>query len=374
MNGAREFSSTDSSTWHGVRGHQSAVERFQQMLASGRMASTFLLAGPAGIGKRMLALQLAKALLCHHAPAGQLEACGKCPDCVQVDNRSHPDLELIARPADKAFIPLELLIGDKEHRMRAGLCFNLSLRPRDGGRKVAIIDDADYLNKEGANALLKTLEEPPPRSVLMLLGTSEQRQLPTIRSRCQIIRMEPLDEHVVCEILLAKQLCASPEEALRVAQLSQGSMERAKLLLADGVIEFRRDLLASLSTLPLQTLACGRLVSQFVDAAGKEAPAKRARMKQVLEMAMQLYSNLLHAAATSTAPEIDDRDHDMSTAVAKLYRVLGAYPERIADLVDLAIDAQQHVDGNVNLAGLAEWWTGEISSLTTKLARPAGSR
>ena len=76
--------------------------------------------------------------------------------------------------------------------MREGLCHDIALKPFRGGRKIAIIDDADYLNQEGANCLLKTLEEPPEKSVIILIGTSQQRQLPTIRSRCQIVRFAPL--------------------------------------------------------------------------------------------------------------------------------------------------------------------------------------
>ena len=171
--------------WQNIRGHDRIIDKFRRAIGKSRLASTFLFVGPAGIGKRTFALALAKALLCERASEQQLEPCGQCPSCVQVASLNHPDVELIAKPADKAFIPLEQLIGDAEHRMRAGLCYNISLRPFSGRRKIAILDDADYLNKEGANCLLKTLEEPPPQSVLILIGTSEQRQLPTIRSRCR---------------------------------------------------------------------------------------------------------------------------------------------------------------------------------------------
>ena len=95
--------------------------------------------------------------------------------------------------------------------MREGLCYDIALKPYSGRRKVAIIDDADYLNKEGANCLLKTLEEPPPKSLLILIGTSEQRQLPTIRSRCQIVRFQPLPEQDVAELLLATGACEDAE-------------------------------------------------------------------------------------------------------------------------------------------------------------------
>ena len=80
-----------------------------------------------------------------------MDPCGECPGCVQVAAGTHPDLILVAKPEDKSFLPLELLIGDKEHRMREGLCHDIGLKPFMGGRKVAIIDDADHLNAEGAN-------------------------------------------------------------------------------------------------------------------------------------------------------------------------------------------------------------------------------
>ncbi len=168
------------------------VEQFRRALARGRLASSFLFAGPEGIGKRTFALKLAQAMLCTTRPEETLDPCGTCPSCVQVAAGTHPDLHLVGKPEDKSFIPLELLIGDREHRRREGLCHNIGLKPYLGGRKIAMIDDADYLNAEGANSLLKTLEEPPPRSVLILIGTSPAKQLPTIRSRCQLIRFRPL--------------------------------------------------------------------------------------------------------------------------------------------------------------------------------------
>ena len=97
------------------------------------------------------------------------------------------NLILIEKPADKSTIPLAAFLGDDSRRMREGLCHDIALKPFMGGRKVAIIDDADYLNEESANCLLKTLEEPPPNSLLILIGTSADKQLPTILSRSQIV-------------------------------------------------------------------------------------------------------------------------------------------------------------------------------------------
>ena len=145
--------------WHGILGHDDVVEQFRRAVTRGRLASSFLFVGPAGIGKRVFAIKLAQALLCSTRPETALDPCETCPACVQVHAGTHPDLQYVCKPDDKSFLPLELLIGDKEHRGRQGLCHAIAMKPFMGGRKVAIIDDADYLNPEGANSLLKRSEE-----------------------------------------------------------------------------------------------------------------------------------------------------------------------------------------------------------------------
>ena len=193
-----------------IVGHEHVFETFRRALQQRRLASTFLFVGPPGIGKWTTALSLAQALLCESTSPDELQACGACPGCQLVAARTHPDLLLIQKPDDKNFIPVESFIGDREHRMREGLCHDIALKPFRGGRKIAIIDDADYLNQEGANCLLKTLEEPPADSLIILIGTSQQRQLPTIRSRCQIIRFGPLTDVQVATLLADTDLLDDP--------------------------------------------------------------------------------------------------------------------------------------------------------------------
>ena len=232
-------STLSTNSWHGLLGQDDVVEQFRRAIARGRLASSFLFAGPPGVGKRTFALKLAQALLCQTNPETAFEPCGHCPSCTQVAAGTHPDLDFVAKPDDKSFLPLELLLGDKEHRRREGLLHQIGLKPFMGGRKVAIIDDADFLNAEGANALLKTLEEPPPRSVLILIGTSPAKQLPTIRSRCQLIRFQPLAETTVADLLLAKGLAQDAAEANRLAHYSGGSLERAGQLSDPDLWSFR---------------------------------------------------------------------------------------------------------------------------------------
>src|SRR5947209_17322230 len=125
-----------------IRGHQQIADRFRRALAKGRMASTFLFVGPPGIGKRAFAWKLAQALLCEKVAPEKLAPCGECPSCRQVVSLNHPDVLWIAKPSDKSSIPLKLLIGEDETRMREGLCYDLASRPYSGRRTIETIDAA----------------------------------------------------------------------------------------------------------------------------------------------------------------------------------------------------------------------------------------
>ena len=345
--------------WQGICGHDEVVEQFRRAIARGRLASTFLFVGPAGVGKRLFAYKLAQALLCERRSEELLDPCGACPSCLQVAAGSHPDIDSVSRPADKAFIPLEALIGDKEHRMRAGVCYNISLKPYSGRRKFAILDDADYLNKEGANCLLKTLEEPPPKSVLILIGTSEQRQLPTIRSRCQIIRFQPLAAADVAALLLEQGHCQNGEIASRAAQLSGGSLERALLWIDPRAAEFRSAFLEQLSQREFDLLAMAKQVSQFYEEAGKDAAAKRNRMKDIIGIAERFYRELLRTLATG-----EGSDDSQSEYIARTLRWWPHGDEAAAACIDACIDTLSQVEGNANLATLSECWLDELGTIT----------
>ncbi len=344
-------------SWHGIDGHDDVVEQFRRALGRGRLASSFLFAGPAGIGKRTFALKLAQAMLCQTRPEAALDPCESCPSCVQAAAGTHPDLEAIAKPADKSFIPLELLIGDLEHRRREGLCHRISLKPYLGGRKIAVIDDADYLNAEAANALLKTLEEPPPRSVLILIGTTPAKQLPTIRSRCQLIRFRPLPVEVVGTLLVSKGLLGDPAEARRLAQYSEGSVRRALELADPGLWAFRNTLYQRLSEPALDSVRLAQTVAAFVDDAGKEAPARRARLRQVVAFAADFYRQMMHAqCGTSLSADQELREH-VGQAVQR-----GAGGCRAASArLDRCLDAAAQIDRNANQATLIECWTDDLA-------------
>ena len=148
--------------WHSIRGHDQVVAALGRALAQGRFPHALLFVGPEGIGKRTFALTLAQALLCPRRPESALDPCGSCPSCLQVRVGTHPDLLRAGRPEDKHDLPIQVI---------RDLCLDLGLKPMLGTRKVAIIDDADDLNEEAANAFLKTLEEPPLHTKFVLATT-----------------------------------------------------------------------------------------------------------------------------------------------------------------------------------------------------------
>lgn len=266
--------------WQGIRGHDAVAATFARAQAAGRIAGSYLFIGPAGVGKATFARALAGALVCQ-APRPGLVACGSCGSCLQAVAGTHPDIDVVEKPADKGTIPLESLIGSPEQRMREGLVWRLLLQPALGGRKVAIILDADHLADEGANCLLKTLEEPPTAAVIILVGTELERQLPTIRSRCQVIRFRPLPAADVAALI--------EEEAVRsdvqvdaatirtAAAASGGSLARARLLVDPELTAFLRRLVELLGRRPLHGVELARDTLAFVEAAGKETPPRRAQ-------------------------------------------------------------------------------------------------
>ena len=345
-------------------GHDAVVASFTRAAAQGRIGGAYLFVGPAGVGKGTFARALAKSLLCER-PSPGLVACGACASCVQAEAGSHPDIDVVSKPPDRATIPLESLVGDTEHRMREGFCWRLLLRPALGGRKVGILLDADHLQEEAANCLLKTLEEPPDRALVILVGTALERQLPTIRSRCQIVRFRPLDEPTV-HGLLAKEsaaagLHAEPAALARAAAAAGGSLDRARLWLDPDVTAFRTRLLDLLGRRPVRGVELARETIALVEAAGKEAPPRRARLRVVLETAIDFFRAALRRSVT--AERVDDAEVDRASAAWQ------SDPEEATRALERTLSSLEAVDRNANLTILVDAWTAALE----QAAGPAAS-
>ncbi len=203
-----------------IIGHDGAKALLRSAIMQDRVAHAYLFHGEDRIGKRLLALRLAQALLCETLPVDQVpEACGTCRACRQVDARTHPDFMVIEPDREQANPQIKIeLIRDIEHQM--------IYRPLIGDRKICLIDDADRMTIGAANALLKTLEEPPDHSLFILVSSRPYALPATIRSRCQALRLTaPAQTQVEAAVILRREL--PPADAHFLAVLSDGQLGRA---------------------------------------------------------------------------------------------------------------------------------------------------
>jgi DNA polymerase-3 subunit delta' len=310
------------------------AEAFDRAWRRGRLAHAYLFTGPPGVGKKLFAVELARALLCESPPPDRLEACDRCPACAQVEAGTHPDFFSAGRPEEGHDLPIEVV---------RELCAGFSLKPARGHGKVAILDDADDLNDAAANCFLKTLEEPPSRSVLILVGTSPDRQLTTIVSRCQVVRFAPLAEDLVAELLRAEGM---DDLAMvgRLARLSGGSPGLARSLADPALWEFRRTLLAGLARPQPDSVALAKALTEFVEEAGKESAAQRRRAGLVLRLVIEFLQDALTKSAGGTPRLLEPDD-----AAALQGLVSRADPDRLLDVLDRCLEGDAQIDRKVQL-------------------------
>jgi DNA polymerase-3 subunit delta' len=220
-----------------VRAQDTAVETLRRALAAGRVHHAYLFDGPDGVGKERTAFGLAQALVCERRGAGASDACGECRACVRAVPRAgearpvHPDVVVLERGLyDPAAIgrrtPETQDISIDQ--VRTLVLARAAFAPHEGRAKVFVVRRAEELSTSAANALLKTLEEPGPRTHFVLLSAVPDSLLPTIRSRTQRVRFGSLPDAVVRELLAARGVDAA--QAAAIAPLAGGSMAIATAL------------------------------------------------------------------------------------------------------------------------------------------------
>ena len=205
-------------SWSDILGQEFAITQLRGHISAGRVAQAYLLSGPHGVGRRKLAWEFAKTLNCE----GGAKPCDACRTCTQIAKGTHPDLHLLEPEGAAGRIKIE--------PVRAMLG-RIALRPFSAATHVVIIDGAERLTEEAANALLKSLEEPSASTKFMLITAALSQCLPTIISRCQLIRCRPLAGEVIAQILSGHG--ADPADAVAIARLAQGSAARALTLQED---------------------------------------------------------------------------------------------------------------------------------------------
>ncbi len=238
-------------------GHEDAEKTFLDAWVSGRLAHAWMICGPKGIGKASLAYTIARFVLSGAGDGGG-GLFGGGPDTLRISkdhsafkmiaSGGHPDLKVVERgwaDASQTKLRSEIVIGD----VREAGHF-LSMTPALGGWRVVIIDAADDMNRNSANAILKVLEEPPRNALILLVVNSPGRLLPTIRSRCRRLVLKPLAEGMVSELIARYAPDLGPDDARRLALLAQGSIGEALDLADAGGLELYDEIVRMLDGLP----------------------------------------------------------------------------------------------------------------------------
>jgi DNA polymerase-3 subunit delta' len=318
-------------------GHEWAVDMLHQHAARGEARHAYLFCGPPGLGRRTLALRFAQALNCTKPIAAGIP-CGTCRDCKQIEAMQHPDMNVIqAQDADG--LPKEggTLKVDQVREVQ----HSLSLKPYQSKYRVALFLRFQEANDNAANALLKTLEEAPAHAILFLTADTPEQLLPTIVSRCEVLRLRPLPVGAIEADLLERGM--DEERARLLAHISGGRPGYARRLMDDStVLEKREERLND-----LQTLLPAPRVEKF-SYAEKLAKDKDA-MRQVILVWLSYWRDVMLRVAQAETPLVNiDRNMEIEFLAGRLD--LSSARRVVNDLES----ALEKMDKNVNTRLLAE--------------------
>ncbi|NBC18315.1 MAG: DNA polymerase III subunit delta' [Bacteroidetes bacterium] len=363
-------------TWSAVLDQQRAVEALRRAIDRERVAHAYLFYGPDGIGKRAVALAFAQALQCEQA-AGS-DACGQCTACRKVQRLVHPDVHvLLPQPSDAdADDVAERLQRLAAHpyaaidfvrrpsltdatassnkqafysvgRIHEELRRPMSFRPLEGQYKVVVLTDAEMMRVEASNAFLKLLEEPGPRTVFVLTTSRPDRLLPTILSRCQRLRFDPLPAPTIEQALVDRDGLA-PDTAATLARMADGSYMRALELSEND------DLMANRSrVVAFMRWAYVRDHEQLADAVEEMSKLGREQVKGILRLMLSWIRDLmLFGTMSEAAPLVNV---DQADAIQKFVEnVPRADLEAMVQLVEEAMElAGRNVQLKLVLMALA---------------------
>ena len=213
-----------------IRGQNNAIKYLSRSLSTGRRANSYLFYGPEGVGRALTARAFLMSVMCRQLDAPD-KACGECPSCAKVAELSHPDI-LWIKPGKNRKIKIEEIRKARDV---------LNLKPFEAPVNVCVIEDAHMMTVEASNSLLKILEEPPERSLLILISSKKELLLPTVVSRCTEVRFNslPLNE---AKDIISRESEVSEKDADFLAHFTEGSPGQALEVIDGGVLERRKDI------------------------------------------------------------------------------------------------------------------------------------
>lgn len=326
-----------------IAGHDRLKELIARAAMRGTLPPSLIFAGPAGVGKAMMALALAQFVNCL-SPAGE-DACGECASCRRIVRGVHADV-LRIEPGENGSIKIDEIRGAIERA---------AYRPFEGRRRVVIIDDAEQMVNAAQDALLKTLEEPPNASTFVLVTSMPDTLLPTIRSRCQRLRFGRLSPADVADMLMQRHEYTEAD-AHAAASLSDGSVGRALEGGSEDFVEARSAALQLLETVADEPPPARRIMG----AMGLPGATKGKADRDALGQSLRALSSILRDLGALGA-QADDRALANTDLRPKLQRLLRSYDAgrtlRAFAAVDRALNA---LDRNGSPKIVADWLSFQL--------------
>ncbi len=311
-------------------GHAWAVELLQEHIRRGQLRHAYLLTGPRGVGKRTLALAFSRAIICSQPPAPG-EFCGSCRNCVRIHRMEHPDLAVVQAEQEGGVLKVEN-VRDLQH--------SLALTPYEASHRLALLLRFHEANASAQNALLKTLEEPAPQVVLILTANSGENLLPTIVSRCEVLRLRPVPVSELEEALVKSAKIPGDQPRL-LAHVANGRPGIAYRLQDNPEeLQLRQQRLDEIQRL----LAAGRTERfSYVDQLFKERGKEREIARGVLLTWISYWRDVMLRCAETSAPL---ENLDWTEKIQSTSEWVGL--SRACKLVDSIQHTQVCLDDNVN--------------------------
>lgn len=257
-----------------ILGHERPIKILRREIENQKVAHSYLFWGNEGIGKKKVAIQFAKVLNCLGVDAKNVDACDRCLPCRKIDQQVHPDVSLIEPEGQTLKI-------DQVRQMQK----DLSYRPYEGRYRVLIIEAADRMAPYMSNSLLKTIEEPPLHTIIILLANNPRSMLPTILSRCQILRFDPLPISTVSRWLM-REKGIEEKDAHILASLSEGSPGKA-LRIGEEISQIPR------AKLLVDLVGLKKIPFSEKEQWAQSLPSQREDLLLILEVAKTLLRDLI---------------------------------------------------------------------------------
>ena len=280
-----------------ILGQEQPKKILKNALQSSNVAHAYLFHGQESIGKKQIAIELAKSLNCASPIKG--DACDECTSCRKIENRTHPDFFFV-EPIKNTPTAREAVIKIEAIRE---LQRKLAFHPYEGKVKAAIIDNADLMNLQAANSFLKTLEEPPSATILILISSNPFKLLPTLISRCQTIQFQPLTHENIKKILkeiMTEQMIGNDTLAFRTLR-SRGSVKKALAEDIENIVNIRKEIVSL-----LETISFDRMDVVFSQA--KSWASQSDQWEIILNELMELVRDLAFFQSGCSESEVYNRD------------------------------------------------------------------